>query len=427
MSLFHPTGDGLTTSRSLLIGCVVLFVLLLAATTVTPAQAAYAAFLAVALLSAWIASRDALEGIAVERIHGPRIFEGDRVPVTLAVRQTTGLPQTLVVVEDQFFASLSIRQRHLIPMMNRKWEAHLHYTKEAERHRGLYLLGPVRLWTADPLGIFARDVELDCLTRLTVYPRAIPLPGYKFLGPRPWTGPTLEKADRIGYGEEILSVRPYHAGDPPTRIHWRTSIRRGHLHVIEQDACVQTEAAIFADLTRRSRFGTGAESTTEMAIGCATSILTEAADARHRISLTLVREEIEPFPAGSGLAHLRHLLDRLAVVAPGGDFDFWGEAEKKSAVLGSGSRAIFIAPGATTQAEQAVPLVRRLLLRGVVVDVVLLDDSAMARIWRDQFPPTIHAANSYGSLRSALEIAGARVLPLLRGEDASHLIQRSRN
>ncbi|MBI3734951.1 hypothetical protein HY256_00350, partial [Candidatus Sumerlaeota bacterium] len=203
------SSDHLSTSKYILLGGTGMFVVMLATMPVSPAHAALTAFMAAAALCGWVASRGLLKGVAVERRHRPRVFEDDRVPVTLAVRQTAGHPQTLVVVEDQFYASLSIRQRHLIPMLTRQWEAHLHYNKEAERHRGIYMLGPIEVWAADPLGLFARRIELDCVTPLTVYPKAVPLPGYRLLGPHPPAGPTLEAYHRIGQGEEIISVRPY--------------------------------------------------------------------------------------------------------------------------------------------------------------------------------------------------------------------------
>lgn len=415
-------GRGYLSTRNILFFCAALLLGLLPWVPASPAYAAVALMLPVLLASSWIMSRGVLEGITLERTHSPRIFEDDRVDVQLKVSQSSGLSQYLILVEDQFLASLSVYRRCLIPMMSPDWTATLRYSKDAERHRGLYLIGPARLWAADPMGTFFRTTEADCVTRLTVYPRAVPLGDYVLLGPKVRSGPGMENRDRVGQAEEILSVRPYQMGDPWTRIHWRTSVRRRELHIMELDTHVQTEVALYLDLTRRGRFGTGAESTTETAIGCATSLLTQASSLRHRISITLVRETVESLPAGVGIAQLHLLLDRLAFVSFEGNLHFWESVVGPASLLPRGSRAVFVSPVSTTSPEVSCELIHKLGLRGVSVDVILLDDSKLARIWSNQSPPAADAEVRLMGLKLALQRAGARVLVLERGETAARLL-----
>lgn len=415
-------GRGYFTARQIVVGCAVLFVVLLPAAPASRAVAAWTAFMVVFALTAWIMSRDSLRNIRATRYHRERVFENDKVDVTLELEQTTGLSQLMVLVQDQFVASLGIYQRNLVPMMSPHWKARLRYRKEAERHRGLYLLGPVRIWAADPLGIFYRDATIDCISRLTVYPRAIPLGGYTLPGPDAPMGPSMDTSERLGQGEEIMSVRPYQAGDPWTRIHWRTSVRRRELHTMELDSNLQTEVALLLDLTKRSRFGTGVESTTETVIGCATSILSEAANARHRMSLTCIREEVEALPAATGIAHLQLLLDRLAMISEEGMLEFWEAARERASILRAGSRAIFVAVSGTTSLAKARPIVEQLIWSGVAVDVIFAEDSKLARIWRFQQPSPGNAPALLDDLKDGLEEAGARVFILERGENAAELL-----
>lgn len=421
----HEPGRGFFSARNILIGSAAAAVLLLPAVPATRAVAAWTVFLATFALTAWMMSRGTLEQIRVKRGHRERVFEEDPVDVRLDVAQAGGRAQYMVLVEDQFPAAFGVYQRCLLPMLSPKWEVRVKYRKEAERHRGLYLLGPVRLWAADPLGVFFRRSEGDCVTRLTVYPRAEPLGGYRLLGPAPEWGPAMATAERLGQGEEILSVRPYQRGDALSRIHWRTSKRRGELHTMQLDSQVQTEVAIFLDLTRPGRYGTGAESTTEVAIRCATSILTEAAAIRHRISMTWVRKTVETFEPGTGLAHLHLLLDRLAMTSYEGELDFWTAIGGRAALLKSGSRAILIAVASRTSRGPACDLATKLTLRGVAVDVILLDDTQLTRIWRDQEPAPAGAEERLGHVTQALEHCGARVLVLRRGETAGDLMPRA--
>jgi uncharacterized protein (DUF58 family) len=404
---------------------VAMFIVLLGGMPATPDQAAFAAFIAMILVTAWVMGLGTLKGVTVERRHRARVFEGDVVPLMLVLRQRGGLAQSLVIVEDQFPASLSIHHRHLVPLLTPRWEAQLNYYKEAERHRGLYMLGPVELYASDPMGVFSRTIEADCVTALTVYPRAVPLGGYQFLAAEPPMGPGMESHARVGQGEEIIGVRPYQNGDAVNRIHWRTSMRRGELHTMQTDTHVQTEVALFLDLTRGARFGTGAESTTETAVGCATAILTEAGALRHRISLHWARKEFESFPPGAGLAHLHLLLDRLALVSFGGELKFWEEAAPRAELLPRGARAIFIAVAGKTPLRVSSELIRRLTLKGIATDVILLDESKLVRLWRDQEPPRLEAPIVFERLTRELQHAGARVFPLTKGEGAKQLLPRA--
>lgn len=442
----HEPGRGFFSAKNIVLGSLTAALLLLPAVPATRAVAAFTAFLGTFAVTAWLMSRRALEGVEVRRSHQARVFEEDRVEVKLDIRQRavesggfwTSPAQYMVLVEDTFPAAFGIYQRCLLPMLGPKWEIRTRYRKEAERHRGMYLMGPVRLWSADPLGVFFRRAAPDCVTRLTVYPRAAPLEGYRFLGPDPRQGPAMATSRRIGQGEEILSVRPYQHGDSMTRIHWRTSTRRGELHTMQLDSQVQTEVAIFLDLTRPGRYGTGVESTTETAIRCATSILTEAAAIRHRISMTWVRKSVETFEPGTGLAHLHLLLDRLAMTTYEGELDFWSAVGPRAAMLDPGSRAILITPAIRTASreekgvrspEETAPdpfsLVMGLTMRGVAVDVVLLDESELTRIWRDQDPSHARAGERLHELSEELRRCGARVLVLRRGQTAGDLMPRA--
>lgn len=413
---------GRSTHRPMMLGLIGALGVLAGIGPVWPGQAALLGFLTMTFLSSWIFSRGTLEEITAERDHRDRVFEDDRVRVGLRMRMRSGYPAMLVVVEDMFMASLNIERRQLLPVMSPRWVAHVTYSKHAERHRGFYMLGPVRFWAADPMGLHARRAIANTLTPLTVYPRALPLPGYRLPGPHAPSGPTLENRARTGSGEEIIGVRPYRPGDPLSRIHWRTSIRRRQLHTIEQDTPIRSVIAVFMDLTRPSRYGTGVESTSEMAISAGVSVMTEATALRHSISAVLVHEEAEAFPPGSGTGHLYLILDRLAVVSPGGELPFWESAGATASLLPPGSRAVFISPAATTACAESVRLVRLLRLRGVAVDVILIDERRFVRIWRDQDPASKDAVADFGRLTRALETAGARVLPLGRGDDAAALL-----
>lgn len=424
MSLFYKESGPGSSMRILFCAACLFLGLVTLSFPSTPTQAGWAVFAAMAGLSAWLAHKEGPARIEAERRHKPRVFEGDRVPVSLRLRAVSGLPQTLVLVEDQFLPALSIHARRMIPQLGPGWEIILTYGKDAERHRGLYWAGPLRVWSADPLGLFGRWRELDCVTPIVVYPRARSLKGYRLLGPNPAAGPAVTAIERTGQGEEVLGVRPWRPGDGPGRIHWRTSARRGEWHVLELNTMARCRTAVFIDLTRRSRYGTGVESTTEIAIGCAVAILSEATEQRQWTSLVCVRETAEVFLPGSGLAHLHMMLDRLAVLAPAGETPFWPAAAAAAGELRAGDRAVFIVSAPTTDPAEAGEIARSLAFRRIAADVILIDESTLTRIHRDQLPAHTEAEARFTRLVRHLEGSGARVFTLRRGEDAAHLMPK---
>jgi uncharacterized protein (DUF58 family) len=407
---------GVFSAKNILLFAVIVFPIALVALPSTAPQAGFTAFIITAAVWLRVISRNQLNTIHVERQHHPRVFEGEKVPVALHLRRGGGLTIQMIELRDQFMASIESDQRQLVPVLTDGWEVVIHYEHTADRHRGLYTLGPLLVRASDPLGVFFEEAEIPCLTDLTVYPKADPLPFYTIPGPQPAGGSSMDFVSQLGYGEEILGVREYQAGDPPARIHWRTSARRGQFHVLQLNRPIQVEAAVLVDLTRRSRFGLGAEATTELAIRAAISILTRAHEARHRFSLAYAHEQPVCFPAGAGISHLHMLLDRLAVIQPAGEADFWETCGVRALTLTPGSRAVFIVAAMCTPPLRAMELIEELVANSIAVDVVLIDERDFIRIYRDQeFNPRT-AGPEFGELAAALGRAGARVFPLGRSQ-----------
>lgn len=405
---------GIFSARNILLGATILFSASLIILPATAPEAAFTAFFIGAACWLHMISRNQLETIIVERVHHPRVFEGGQVPVVLRLHRSGGLPVQMLEVRDQFQASLLTDQRHLIPVLSVGWEVAINYSHTADRHRGLYILGPLLLRAGDPLGVFFEEREAACLTHLTVYPRPDPLPFYRIPGPYPPGGSSLDFIPQVGYGEEILGVREYRPGDPPARVHWRTSARRGELHVVQLNRQVQVEAAVMVDLTRRSRLGLGNETTTELAVRAAISVLTRAHEARHRLSLFYTHEKPVVYPAASGLSHLHMLLDRLAIIQPAGEADFWEACGPRALMLARGSRAVFVVTALGTPAGAAVELVKRLVAGGVAVDIALIDEHDFIRIYRDQEFNIKDGLPTFAELKETLTLAGARVFPLTK-------------
>lgn len=103
------------------------------------------------------------------------------------------------------------------------------------RRRGLHPLGKAILCTQDPLGLFVAIREVQTAEKVLVYPYPKPLP----IEPEGATESLRWEESKIHAplpsmtGEEFWGVRPYQAGDPLRRIHWKITAHQGELSIIQ--------------------------------------------------------------------------------------------------------------------------------------------------------------------------------------------------
>jgi uncharacterized protein (DUF58 family) len=219
-----------------------------------------------------------------------------------------------------------------------------------------------------------------------------------------------------GYGEEILGLLEYQKWGPVNRIHWHSSAKDEKWRVIQLNRFIQTEVAVIADLTRRSRYGLGTESTTEMIINTATLVLTRCFECRHQSSLGLIQNEPMFLPKGQGLSHLHLVLDQLAVVSPSGEDCFRELAQPRARMLHRGSRAVFITVAAGIDSDLLRSLIDHLVREEVYVDVFLIDENRYTRIYRDQGFKRPSDTGNFHEICRWLSIRGVRVFPSLQDQ-----------
>jgi uncharacterized protein (DUF58 family) len=113
-------------------------------------------------------------------------------------------------------------------------------------HRGLASLGPLRLSTTDPFGLFARTDELGDVTPITIVPAVLPLPRLADRTGRAG-GTAQTSSHRLGQGADNLSPRRYVPGDSMRRIHWRATAHRGDLMVRQEEQESSPDALVVLD------------------------------------------------------------------------------------------------------------------------------------------------------------------------------------
>jgi len=160
-----------------------------------------------------------------------RVFKHEWVRVELKVENRGLLPAFMMVAADSP-GSLQVfnMNKTYCTLFKRSWVLHVWEGYCAER--GLFTIGPAVVRGADPLGLFPFRLSAAETTRLFVYPvlRSIAL---KNAGGLP-LGNMISKNPLYEDITRYRSLRPYHPGDEPRRINWKTS---AHVSGGQRGAC----------------------------------------------------------------------------------------------------------------------------------------------------------------------------------------------
>lgn len=344
----------------------------------------FAACVTTMALSLW-QSWGLLQGVAVQREHHSRVFQGNSVAVTLTVTGKDDRAPELLLVEDNFPPSTTSRIRRLVEYpLGRDVSVAINFMGLCEHRRGLYVLGPVRMQACDALGFFRRELLVDEFSELVIYPQAVDLQQTDLLGEGTLAHVGLETKPRTGVSEEFQGIREYRPGDSLRIVHWRTSARHGNLMVKEFEEEITTEVAFFLDLGRMGLAGIGDQTSVEYGIKCCASLAKRAVERGHQVALYSVGQNVDRLPAGSGTQHLLALLDRLAFMKPEGESGFLAVVGDLALGLPRGSTAVLIMGATTVDFDQISRAVKRLQHRHVLPVVVLIDDRAFIKIFKEQ-------------------------------------------
>lgn len=359
-------------------------------------------------VAAWSASR-LLKDVRVERTHPTRAFEGQHVPVVLRVFVEADRRLSLLLVEDTFSPGSPFRMRHLVERpLERGADVRIAFEGECIHKRGLYMLGPVRFEAFDPMGLMKRELFVEEFTPMLVYPSAPDLHVFEVLGEGTLPHVGRETTRRAGNSTEFTGLRQYRVGDNPSTIHWRSSARVGELMVKEFQEDMTTEVSIFLDLGRLGLTGLGDQTSVEYAIKAASSVARRAIEKSHLVQVYAIGEETEHIPLGRGTRQLHMILDRLSFVKAEGDSRF---VEKVAAIVPTLRRGgtVVLAVGVTTIRAQAMaPLLDAMRRRNLLPIVVLVDDRAFIKLYREQESQHIEAMSLEDTARF-LTLEGARV------------------
>lgn len=159
------------------------------------------------------------------------------------------------------------------------------------KHRGLYALGPTRLRTGDPFGIYTLTLYDYHSDTILVTPPQLPMTRLR-IEPSGWSGDQRRRRGAIEREISDVGVRNYFPGDSLRRIHWHASAHFDKLIVRQLDASASGDWWIFVDLQDRVQAGEGRDSTLELSIVLAASLAMRGLKERRRVGLALAEPNL---------------------------------------------------------------------------------------------------------------------------------------
>jgi uncharacterized repeat protein (TIGR01451 family) len=268
--------------------------LLLAALLLESGLLAYATYVLLGLLVlSRVLARTWIGSLSASRTCDQATAEvGDRVGVSVIVTNTGTLPVPWVLLEDLLprkaldvrFPGLKVKGKRLqIGMLRGGGKTEVRYQLECLT-RGYYQIGPVVMETGDLFGLHRRfRVETEP-SFLLVYPRIVALQGYEIASRRPIGEVRLihrlyEDPTRIG------GVRPYEAGDPLNRVHWRATARTGTLHSKIYEPSTLAGVTVFLDFHQAGYHRQGEPLRSELAVTTAVSLANAVCELGQQVGL----------------------------------------------------------------------------------------------------------------------------------------------
>ncbi|MGH2429379.1 MAG: DUF58 domain-containing protein [Candidatus Limnocylindria bacterium] len=364
--------------------------------------------LAAIVIGSWLYARRGLRDVRADyRVLNPRAHAGEVLQAIYRVENHDrwGKPWVEASNESTLPISLPGRVVGIQGGGTRQWLAKVTLTR-----RGSYRLGPLRVRTGDPFGLFTSEMVVGQPTGIVVFPEVVPLPHWR-LPPSPIDGTTPARRRFEAASPVVSSVRPYVHGDAINRIHWLSSARHGELQVKEFDFEQAADLWMLLDLDRGVHAGLGVEASVETAVTVTASIVLRTLADNRSVAMTASARRIQVHQPDRGPRVEQKMLHLLANVQADGTHPL---AEVVVATLPQLRRGmtLCIVTGSTDRTwVRGIAGLRR---RGVAAMVILLDRASFVGVEPDE-----HARAELAAVRHALAEYDITQRIVHRGDDVA--------
>ncbi len=266
--------------------------------------------LGLVLVASWLWTRASLRGLEVN-YEGSRTYAtvGDEVTEQMTVYNNSWLPKFWIEVQEltDLPDATVPHVTHLQPNGDRVWRMPLRCYR-----RGRFTVGPTRVASGDPFGLFRREELVGDAFSLTVYPATVPLKRF-VLPPADLPGEGRYRRRTHFVTPNASTVREYVYGDSYNRIHWPTTARSGKLMVKEFELDPAAETWVILDLERAVQAGQGLQSTEEYVVSAAASVVKHYLDANRPIGLLAYGHQLDMHRPDRGGHQMARLMESLAL------------------------------------------------------------------------------------------------------------------
>jgi uncharacterized protein (DUF58 family) len=204
---------------------------------------------------------------------------GDDVAVQIQVDSEGPAPSGAMVLRERI-ARLGERET---PLVRRHGRLRGRYVLRRVP-RGRYPIEEAEIVIEDPFGLERVSVELPAAASILVYPRLVDVDRlFSDAGARTPEGRRLLLRRPSGF--DLHSVREYEEGESLRRVHWPSTAKRGRLMVKELEDSPRDETAVLLDADAGAVVGEAPDTSFELAVRAAGSILRAHASRGRRASL----------------------------------------------------------------------------------------------------------------------------------------------
>jgi uncharacterized protein (DUF58 family) len=327
---------------------------------------------------------------------------GDDIPVRVEVDLEGRMPSGALVIRERI-ARLGERET---VMVNRRGRLRGGYRLE-QVPRGRYPVESVDAVLEDPFGLERIELKLPAGESLLVYPRLADLDAlFSDSGARALEGRRLLLRRPTGF--DLHSVRDYEQGESLRRVHWPSTAKRGHLMVKELEDAPRDETAVLLDADAGSVTGVPPDSSFELQVRAAGSIL-KAHARRGRRAALIVNSAMRQYQRVHSFdGDWLRALELLAAVEPDGPLPV---ANMLADEAGPAGRALELTVVTASLSPRLVDRLLQRMLNRHSATLVYVERASFA----EEAPLTLDPA--VGSQILRLERGGVPVAVLRRGDD----------
>ncbi len=352
-----------------------------------------------------------LYGLRIEREHASlRASVGESTRERITIENRWWLPKLWIELQDE--SDLPNHEPGFVAYLGAR-EATRWTTRTLCTQRGRFRLGPTRIISSDPFGLFRFSRLISGSGEIIVYPPTEELTAFRLPGAELSTGSSsLIRAHSIT--PNVATIRDYQPGDSFNRIHWRSTARHGRLMVKEFELDPAADIYLVLDLNERAvvrmptepapideraiapwwqrqppaRRRLPPDSTEEHAVNVAAALARTLLAQNRIVGLLAWSERLEVIPAEREERQLWKMLELLAVVHANGQHSLAELLVAEGQRFGRDTTLIII----TSDLDPRwVTALQHHLYRGIRAAVIFIDPLSYGG-WHDPEPLLNHLA-----------------------------------